>query len=87
MGILDDVTVCAPCDQGAKHPESHAENARVLLADRCLVTTPNTLAALALANAVRNGVKVDGPITVHQGPPADVNPDGQVVCEWVATQP
>lgn len=86
---LEDVTVCAPCDQGAAHPESHAPETRgLLLADRVPVDVPEDRAVAALVHGVRSNMKVSGPITVHQSPVDDINlATGQRVREWVATQP
>lgn len=85
---LEDVTVCAPCDQGAAHPESHAEDTRVLLADRVAASVPDDIAAAPLVYAVRNHMKVSGPITVHKSPASDINAATfGLAHEWVATQP
>lgn len=85
---LEGVTICAPCSQGTTRPESHAAETRILLADRCPVAVPHEDAARALAYAVRTGLKVSGPLTVHQCPSDDINlVTGQTVREWIATQP
>lgn len=88
LADVPDVTVCAPCDQGACCPESHAPGTRTVLVDRCPIDVPDETAIKALVYAVRNGAKVSGPITVHRGPRNDINAvTGQLVREWVATQP
>lgn len=85
---LEDVTVCAPCDQGAKHPESHAPETRAILADRVPEGVPDDAAVGALVHAVRNGMKVGGPITVHKSPDSDMNTvTFGLAHEWIATQP
>ena len=84
---LEDVTLCAPCDQGAEHPESHASDTRVLLADRVGVVVADDLAVRSLVWAVRSGLNVTGPITVHKSPHSDVNTATfGLVHEWIATQ-
>jgi hypothetical protein len=85
---LSEVTLCVPCDYGAAHPESHAPQARTILADRCPVDAPDELAVRILVQAVRNAAEVTGPLTIHQGPANDINTaTGQIVREWIATQP
>jgi len=85
---LSDVTVCAPCDQGAEHPESHADSTRVLLADRVGGVIADDLAVRSLVWAVRSGLNVTGPITVLKSPHSDINTATfGLAHEWVATQP
>lgn len=85
---LSEVTVCAPCDQGAAHPESHAAETLWLLADRVLASVPDERAVLPLVHAVRAVKGVSGPITVHKSPASDLNTAtfGEAH-EWIATQP
>jgi len=92
-GLTDmtDVTVCAPCDQGAAHPESHTEDARILL-ETSVGIPPETpmdrmgeydgRAAAACVHAARAGMGVTGAITVHKGPMVEL-----LAYPWVATQP
>jgi hypothetical protein len=84
---LNGVTPCTPCDQGAEHPESHAPETRVLLADRVPSDMPTDCAIVGLVHAVRAGLKIGGPITVHKQPYDDIDASGNIVREWVATQP
>jgi hypothetical protein len=85
---LEDVTVCAPCDQGAAHPGSHAEDTRILLADRVPEGVPDDVAVKPLVHVVRGAMNVTGPITVHKSPHSDLSTATfGLVHEWVATRP
>jgi|HubBroStandDraft_4_1064222.scaffolds.fasta_scaffold1033551_2 hypothetical protein len=85
---MEGVTVCAPCDQGAAHPESHAGHTRLLLQSRAPVDTPDDTAAQSLAYIMRINRKTKGPITIHKGPVASRDGEtGKPLCEWAVTQP
>ncbi|HEY1918726.1 MAG TPA: hypothetical protein VGH27_24395 [Streptosporangiaceae bacterium] len=85
---MEGVTVCAPCDQGAQHPESHAGRTRLLLQSRAPADTPDETTAQALACIMRLNRKTTGPITIHKGPVASRDGEtGKPLCEWAVTQP
>lgn len=85
---MEGVTVCAPCDQGAAHPESHAGDTRLLLQSRTPVDTPDATAAQSLVYIMRTHRKITGPITIHRGPVTSRDSEtGKPLCEWAVTQP
>jgi hypothetical protein len=84
---LSDVTVCAPCDQGAAHPESHAAYT-VILADRIPEDIPDDRAVASLVHVVRDNMQVSGLVTVHKSAYSDVNTATfGLAHEWIVTRP